>query len=350
MCGLRSRSKRSPAYVMLTFPRLLVFSLLLCSTLPWTRCARLRTTLLFSGPCIHQRFLGSLRRGRSRLGPRLPPLLIVAAPPLGCLGRRCRRRRLLPLPMPSRVERGGDAKVRRPIRRPPAAPVATERVPGRSPPDGVPPLLRVGVACQRIGGTGKLLELNPGCCLSWGMDISSPSRTLLPNIVSNISGRISSVTGFAPGSQEDLVQGCLGSRPRSGSRLLQSSFPGGKGDGGLVSRDRPLSPERVCSANSVQDGDHRLCAPVHPWGRFPSFRRPDWFVFPNTQSSGLEEALEVPVGWGNLPVRGPVLWDCQLPPSSLPGCFAAVSAWVPSHGVLLLRYLNNYSQIHPALQ
>ena len=70
MYGQRSRRKRSPAYVMLTFPCLLVSSLLLCSTLPWPRCVRLRTTLLSSGPCIHRRFLGSLRLGRSRQGPR----------------------------------------------------------------------------------------------------------------------------------------------------------------------------------------------------------------------------------------------------------------------------------------
>ena len=50
-------------------------------------------------------------------------------------------------------------------------------------------------------------------------------------IVSDVSGRISSITGSAPGGRED-VQGCFGNRPRSGSRLLQSSFPGGRGDGG----------------------------------------------------------------------------------------------------------------------
>ena len=41
--------------------------------------------------------------------------------------------------------------------------------------------------------------------------------------------------------------------------------------GGLASHDRPLSPERVCSVNSVQDGDRRLCASVRPRGKFPSF-------------------------------------------------------------------------------
>ena len=35
--------------------------------------------------------------------------------------------------------------------------------------------------------------------------------------------------------------------------------------------------------------------------------------FLTTRSSGIEEALVVPVGWDSLPVRGPVLWtvDCH---------------------------------------
>ena len=147
MYARRSQRKRLPAYVMLTFPRLLVSSLLLCLTLPRPRYVRLRTTLLSSGPCIHQRFLGSLWRGRSRLGPRPLPLLIVAATHPLCLSRRSRRRQPPPLPLPSRVGRGGNAKVRHPFRWPPAAPstlVATKGVRGRSPLDGVPPPLRVG--------------------------------------------------------------------------------------------------------------------------------------------------------------------------------------------------------------
>ena len=42
----------------------------------------------------------------------------------------------------------------------------------------------------------------------------------------------------------------------------------------------------------------------------------------------------VPVGWGSLPVHGPVLWtvDCQC-------AFSGVSVWAPSHGIPLLGYL-----------
>ena len=60
----------------------------------------------------------------------------------------------------------------------------------------------------------------------------SSSPCLHPDTVSDVSGRISLVTGSAPGGREDVAQGRLGNRPRSWSRLLQSSFPGGKGDGG----------------------------------------------------------------------------------------------------------------------
>ena len=98
-----------------------------------------------------------------------------------------------------------------------------------------------------------------------GFSFSSLSH---PDIVSDVPGRTSSIADLAPGGREDVVQRCLGDCPRSGSRLLQSSFPGGKGDRRLASRNRPLSPERVCSANSVQEGDSSLCAPVRQRGDF----------------------------------------------------------------------------------
>ena len=60
-----------------------------------------------------------------------------------------------------------------------------------------------------------------------------------------------------------------------GPGLIQSSFPGGKDSGSLVSRDRPVLPERVCSTISVHHSTHSLCASVHLRERFPSFRRPE---------------------------------------------------------------------------
>ena len=99
----------------------------------------------------------------------------------------------------------------------------------------------------------------------------------------------------------------------SGPWLLQSPFPGGKGDGGLTSCDRLLSPERVCSANSVQDGDCNLRASLRPRGRFPSFHRSEGRVFTDTRSSVVEEAFEVPVTGDSLSVQGPVLWTVDCP-------------------------------------
>ena len=90
-------------------------------------------------------------------------------------------------------------------------------------------------------------------------------------------------------------------------------FSGGKGDGWLASRDRPLSPERVRSATSVQDGDQSLFATLCQREGFPSFHRPERCVFPNTRPSSIGEAIEVPVGRGSLPVQGPVLRTVDCP-------------------------------------
>ena len=118
-----------------------------------------------------------------------------------------------------------------------------------------------------------------------------------PDIVSDVSVRIASVTGSGPGDREDVNQGCLGDHPRSGTWLLHSSFSCGKGDGRLASRDRPLSPEQVYSTNSVQDGDRSLRATLRPEGR----------VFSDTCSS------VVPVGRDGLPVESPVLQTIGFP-------------------------------------
>ena len=61
--------------------------------------------------------------------------------------------------------------------------------------------------------------------------------------------------------------------------------------------------------------------------------------FLSTWSSGIEIALVVPVGWGGLPDRGPVLWTADYPSRSSPGCFCSglsmgsiprdSTSWVP---------------------
>ena len=230
----------------------------------------------------------------------------------------------LPLPLPSRVRSSGDTKARRPFQRFRPLWWQMTRCREKSPPDRVPPLLRVG------GLSVSALETLADC---WGRILGavcpegriphplqgfSSSPRSHPNVISDLSGRISSVTGLAPGGQEDVVQGCLGNCPRSGSWLLQSPFPGRKGDEGLASCDRPLSPERVCSANSVPDGDSSLRASVRQRGGFPSFHRSEGRVYPDTHSSVVEEAIEVPVGGDSLSVQSPVLRavDCPSGPHS----------------------------------
>ena len=73
---------------------------------------------------------------------------------------------------------------RRPFHMPPAVPVSSEGVPGNSPPDRVPHLLRVGAVCQRTGGACRLMGQSPGCCPSCGMGVASCSWTLLiPSLI-----------------------------------------------------------------------------------------------------------------------------------------------------------------------
>ena len=83
-----------------------------------------------------------------------------------------------------------------------------------------------------------------------------PSWTLLlpflaPGIVSDVPGRLSSGSSLAARGRGDACQRSLRNRPRPGSRLLQSPFPGGEGLWRLETSDRSLSPERVRPADST---------------------------------------------------------------------------------------------------
>ena len=68
-----------------------------------------------------------------------------------------------------------------------------------------------------------------------------------------------------------------------------------------------------CSTNTVQGGGRSLPATLRLRGGFPSFNRPERCIFPNTRSSGIEEAIEVPVGRGSLLVQSPVLRTVDCP-------------------------------------
>ena len=117
-----------------------------------------------------------------------------------------------------------------------------------------------------------------------------------------------------------LAKGTLEIVLDPGSGFYSRLFFWRKGDGRLASHDRSLSPERVCSSNSVNDGDSHLGAALRPRGRFPSFRGFEGRVFSNTRSSVLAKAVAFHVGGDNLPIQGPVLRTVDCPPRSLPEC------------------------------
>ena len=101
-----------------------------------------------------------------------------------------------------------------------------------------------------------------------GLSSSPSSHT---GIVSDVPGRLSSGSSLAARGRGDACQSSLRNRPRSGSRLLQSSLPGGEGDWGLEACDRPLSFERLRPAEVVQDGSSRFGAVICQRGGFSSF-------------------------------------------------------------------------------
>ena len=152
----------------------------------------------------------------------------------------------------------------------------------------------------------------------------SSSPCPLSGIVPDLSGGVSSVSCAPSGDREDVGQGHIGDRSRSGTRLLQSPFSGGKGDRRLASRDRSLSPEWVFSSNSVQDGDSRLGVALRPRGGFPSFRRFEGRVFSNTRSSVLAKAIAVHIRGDGVPVQGPVIRTVDCPPGLYPSVCSRV--------------------------
>ena len=89
---------------------------------------------------------------------------------------------------------------------------------------------------SRVLGSDRSPELLP--CSLPGLSSSPFSH---PGIVSDVPGRLSSGSSLAARGRGDACQRNLRNRPRSGSRLLQSPFPGGEGLWRLETRDRSLS-------------------------------------------------------------------------------------------------------------
>ena len=102
-----------------------------------------------------------------------------------------------------------------------------------------------------------------------------------------------------------------------------------------------LSPERVCSPNSVQDEDSRLCASVRQRGDFlASIDLKDmYFQIPVHQSSRklLRFLLE-----GTVCQFKALCFGLSTAPQVFTRIFASVSAWAHSRGIHLLRYLDDW--------
>ena len=143
------------------------------------------------------------------------------------------------LPRASLARGRRRAKVRLPFPLPPEAPAAREvkvREPGRSLPDGALLPVRVGGCLSRhwrqwqaIGAeTWVVTVLRDGYRVPF--TASPPPPSSHTGIVSDVPGRLSSGSSLAARGRGDACQRSLRNRPRSGSRLLQSSLPGGEGD------------------------------------------------------------------------------------------------------------------------
>ena len=197
------------------------------------------------------------------------------------------------------------------------------------------------VAGDRSGVLGR--DRSPGRlpCSLHGLSSSPFSH---PGIVSDIPGRLSSCSSLAARGRGDDCQRNLRNRLRSGSWLLQSSFPGGEGGWRrrrLAARDLSLSPERVRPPYSVQDGNSRFCTVICQRGGFSSFPGSEGCILSDPDPSIFEEAIEVHVGGDGLPVPSTVFRTVDRSPGLHQGLRSRVSMGT-SHGIRLLRYLDDW--------
>ena len=175
-------------------------------------------------------------------------------------------------------------------------------------------------------------------CPVQGLSSSPSSHT---GIVSDVPGRLSSGSRLAARGRGDACQRSLRNRPRSGSRLLQSSLPGGEGDWGLEACDRSLAFERLRPADAVQDGNSRFGAVVCQRGGFSSFLGSEGCVLSDPDPWIIEEAVEVHVG-GTVYQFKALCFGLSTAPQVFTRVFAAVSAWAHARGIRLLRYLDDW--------
>ena len=155
-----------------------------------------------------------------------------------------------------------------------------------------------------------------------GLSSSPSSHT---GIVSDVPGRLSSVSSLAARGRGDACQRSLTNRPRSGSRLLQSPLPGGEGDWRLEACDRSLTFERLRPTDVVQDGNNRFSAVICQRGGFSSFLGSEGCVLSDPDPRIIEEAVEVHVGGDSLSVQSPVIRTVDCSPGLYQGLRGSVS-------------------------
>ena len=135
------------------------------------------------------------------------------------------------------------------------------------------------------------------------------------NFVPCLPPRIFSISGAPSGDREDAGQRSAGDRSRSGPRLLQPPFPGGKGDGRLAPRDRPVDSEHLHSTDTVQDGDCSLRLERCPRERSPRLPGLEGRVLSGARPSKFQEVSALCVTGDSVPVQGSLLRTVHCPPS-----------------------------------
>ena len=192
------------------------------------------------------------------------------------------------------------------------------------------------VAGDRSGVLGR--DRSPGrlLCSLHGL-LSSPFSH--PGIVSDVPGRLSSGSSLAARGRGDACQRSLRNRPRSGSWLLQSSFPGGEGVWRPVISLSHLNEfihhtrfkmETVASVLlSVREGDFLASLDL----------KDAYFQIPIHRSSRklLRFTLE-----GTVYQFRALCFGLSTAPQVFTRVFTAVSAWAHSPGIRLLRYLDDW--------